>query len=74
MGAQGWERAGGWGGTTAAQGPDAGSVQGVLCLQPPAPLCSPLLQPLLSLPETAKSPAAEGSGFPGALGLEDTEW
>lgn len=53
---------------------DAGSGQGVLCPQPPAPLCSPLLQPHLSLPETAKSPAAEGIGFPGALSLEDTEW
>lgn len=37
------------------------------------PLCPPLLQSPLSLPETAKSPAAEGTGFPGAHGLEDRE-
>lgn len=37
------------------------------------PLCPPLLQSPFSLPETAKSPAAEGTGFPGAHGLEDRE-
>lgn len=38
------------------------------------PLFSPLLQPPLSPPETAKSPAAEGTSFPGARRLEDREW
>lgn len=48
-------------------------LQGVLCLQPSAPFCVPPLQPPFSLPETAKIPAAEGTNFPGAHGLEDRE-